>query len=68
MSFAALKKNSNSSFEKLTRELEKVASSNKVHPMMIVSGNQNWISPVMVMQLFVFFLNLQLMVMTPFHG
>ena len=29
MSFASLKKNSNSSFEKLTRELEKVASSEK---------------------------------------
>jgi len=29
MSFAALKKNSNSSFEKLTRELEKVANSEK---------------------------------------
>ena len=29
MSFATLKKNSNSSFEKLTRELEKVASSEK---------------------------------------
>ncbi len=29
MSFATLKKNSNSSFEKLTRELEKVASTEK---------------------------------------